>query len=113
MAQYGRSDAGRDISKEQDPERGNGRHLRSTTHSPTPPAVVGIIAYVLWLPTATGKAPLPAGTKYLNPENPAEFYVAGKGRPPGWFETLRAKGGLPMPEAANDNMKPVAVQRAL
>jgi hypothetical protein len=52
---------------------------------------------------ASGKAVLPAGTKFVNPENPAEFYIAGKGRPPGWFEKLREKGSLPAPEPANDN----------
>jgi DNA-binding protein H-NS len=58
-----------------------------------------------------GKAPLPAGTKYLNPDNPVEFYIAGKGRPPGWFDKLRAEGNLPEP--ANDTIKPVAVKRAV
>src|SRR4051812_17148416 len=49
------------------------------------------------------KSALTARDRYVNPDNPAESYTVGKGRPPGWFEKRRAKGALPAPEAASDN----------
>jgi DNA-binding protein H-NS len=62
-------------------------------------------------PMKKARPPLKAGDRYTNPENPAEVYIVGKGRPPGWFEKLRTKGKLPppmpaMPEPANDNIRP-------
>lgn len=52
------------------------------------------------------KLALTAGDRYINPDNPAEVYAVGKGRPPGWFEKRRAKGMLPAPIPANDNDAP-------
>jgi hypothetical protein len=50
------------------------------------------------------KSTLTAGDRYVNPDNPAERYTVGKGRPPGWFEKRRAKGALPPPEVASENL---------
>lgn len=44
------------------------------------------------------KAPLKAGAAYTNPANTTQRYVVGNGRPPQWFEDLRAKGQLPAAE---------------
>jgi hypothetical protein len=52
--------------------------------------------------------PLHAGQRFSNPDNPEQIYEVDKGRPPGWFERLRAKGRLPEASAtlpANDNQK--------
>jgi len=40
------------------------------------------------------KAALKAGERYQHPSDPTKVYVVGKGRPPEWFETLRAHGAL-------------------
>lgn len=41
------------------------------------------------------KPALRAGERYQHPSDPAKVYIVGKGRPPEWFDTLRAKGALP------------------
>lgn len=38
------------------------------------------------------------GRKYVNPENPAQVYSTGRGRPPAWFKALEKKGQLPDPQ---------------
>jgi hypothetical protein len=54
------------------------------------------------------KPALKAGARYVNPDEVTQSYIVGNGRPPGWFERLRAKGRLPVPvqlQPANDNQK--------
>lgn len=39
-----------------------------------------------------------AGAKYVNPQNSAESWVAGRGRRPNWVKALEAEGKLPKPQ---------------
>jgi len=43
------------------------------------------------------KTVLRAGDRYINPSDPRESYIVGKGKPPGWFAALRERGKLPAP----------------
>jgi hypothetical protein len=48
---------------------------------------------------------LRAGDRYVNPGDPSQSYVVGKGKQPNWFLALREKGRLP-PPVASDLLKP-------
>jgi DNA-binding protein H-NS len=52
------------------------------------------------------KAALRAGDRYVNPADPNQSYMVGKGKPPHWFTALRDKNRLPAPVEAVDS-KPV------
>ncbi len=41
---------------------------------------------------------LKAGQRYVNPDNPKEVWVSGRGRRPSWFKALEKKGRVPSPE---------------
>ena len=41
------------------------------------------------------KAVLRAGDRYVNPGDPTQSYVVGKGKPPQWFAALRDKFAAP------------------
>jgi len=43
------------------------------------------------------KTMLRAGDRYINPSDPTQSYIVGKGKPQGWFVALRDKGRLPAP----------------
>jgi DNA-binding protein H-NS len=45
------------------------------------------------------KAVLRAGDRYVNPADPNQSHVVGKGKPPHWFAALRDKNRLPAPVA--------------
>ena len=47
------------------------------------------------------KSPLRAGERYVNPADPAQAFVVGKGKPPQWFAALRDKNRLPAPTPPN------------
>lgn len=42
-------------------------------------------------------ASLPSGQKYVNPDNPKETWVSGRGRRPAWFKALERAGQKPRP----------------
>lgn len=44
---------------------------------------------------------LKAGDCYVNPSEPGQSYVVGKGKPPRWFVALREKNRLPAPTPAD------------
>ncbi len=43
------------------------------------------------------RAVLRAGDRYVNPGDPTQSHVVGKGKPPQWFVALRDKNRLPVP----------------
>jgi DNA-binding protein H-NS len=40
----------------------------------------------------------PTGGRYINPSDPSQVWVAGRGRRPDWVKVLEAKGQLPDPQ---------------
>lgn len=53
----------------------------------------------------SNKPMLHAGDRYVNPTDPSQAYIVGKGKPPQWFVALREKNKLPAPVTA-DSPKP-------
>ena len=47
------------------------------------------------------KPMLKAGDRYVNPTEPSQSYIVGKGKPPQWFVALRKKNKLPAPLPAD------------
>ncbi len=43
-------------------------------------------------------AALPGGQRYVNPANPSQVWISGRGRRPKWLAELEAKGKLPAPQ---------------
>lgn len=43
------------------------------------------------------KSPLPQGQKYVNPDDPSQVWVSGRGRRPKWLAALDAQGKMPKP----------------
>jgi hypothetical protein len=54
------------------------------------------------------KTMLRAGDRYINPSDPTQSYIVGKGKPQAWFVALREKGKLPAP-VPSDPSKPKEV----
>lgn len=58
-------------------------------------------------PRAARHAKLRRGDRYVNPLDPTQAHIVGRGRPPKWFTDMEAKGSLPAPTKGDGARKGV------
>jgi DNA-binding protein H-NS len=58
--------------------------------------------------------PLPAGARFVHPDNPDRVWIVGRGRKPGWVAELEEKGVKPLPAEKDSGDAPsTAVRRGV